>query len=330
MIEFAWPYLFLLVPLPWIIFKLLPENKFNENAALCVPDLNDFLCFQQQFVSTSTPKLKTCIALLMWLALLTSAARPQWVGNVVEIPQSGRDLMLAVDLSGSMQMKDFEINGQITDRLTALKFIASDFIERRKGDRIGLILFGSNAYLQTPLTFDITTVKQLLMEAAVGLAGNETAIGDAIGIAIKQLRDSAQDSRVLILMTDGNNNVGELTPEKAAEIASHEKLKIHTIAIGSDQMMVQTIFGPRNISPSVQIDEKALKMVAEKTGGQYFRAHNTKELVQIYRHIDQLDRIEHESQYYRPTDEVYYWPLLIALMFAGILMCYEWKIRCRG
>lgn len=329
MIEFAWPYVFLLIPLPWMVYKFLPSSKGSEHAALKVPEINDFDQFQHAS-SSSFPKLKTAFVFLLWLALLTSAARPQWIGRQVEIPQNGRDLMLAVDLSGSMQMKDFEIKGQMTDRLTALKIIASDFIERRKGDRLGLILFGSQAYLQTPLTFDISTVKQLLMESAVGLAGNETAIGDAIGLAVKQLRDSPEASRVLILLTDGNNNAGELTPEKAAEIASHAKLKVHTVAIGAKNMTVNTIFGQRQINPSAEIDEKALKLVAEKTGGEYFRAYNTKELVQIYNHIDQLESIERTKQYYRPTEEMYFWPLLAALIGFGLLMCYEWIKRWRA
>lgn len=325
MIEFAWPYAFLLIPLPWIIYKLLPPSTFNKQAALRVPDLHDFHHFQQRSF-LSSPKFKTLFVFLIWLALLTSAARPQWIGNMVEIPQSGRDLMLAVDLSGSMQIKDFEINDQHTDRLTALKLIVSDFIDRRKGDRIGLILFGSQAYLQTPLTFDIATVKQLLMESSVGLAGNETAIGDAIGLAVKQLRDTPQESRVLILITDGNHNTGELLPEKAAEIAAHEKLKIHSIAIGAKQMVVQTFFGPKQIANS-DIDEKTLQMVAEKTGGQYFRAYNTSELVKIYQFIDQLESIKQTSQFYRPTDEIYHWPLGLAMIGFGLLMCNEWFRR---
>lgn len=325
MIEFAWPYIFLLSPIPWVIYKLLPTAKHQENAALRVPELNDFSSFQQQ--RSSIPKFKTFFAFLIWLMLLTSAARPLWVGETIEIPQSGRDLMLAVDLSGSMQIKDFEINKQFTDRLTALKFIASDFIDRRKGDRIGLILFGTQAYLQTPLTFDVSTVKQLLMEAEVGFAGTETAIGDAIGLAVKQMRESPHASRVLILLTDGNNNAGQLTPEKAAEIASHEKLKVHTVAIGAQSMVVHTPFGVRHVKPSANIDEKALKMVAEKTGGNYFRAHNTQELAQIYRHIDQLETIEQNAHYYRPTDEIYFWPLLIALIGAGGLLCLR---NCKG
>lgn len=322
MIEFAWPYLFLLIPLPWFVYRFFPASQLNENCALRIPELNDFLSFRQPS-ATSFPKLKAFAAFLIWLALLIAAARPQWVGIPVEIPQSGRDLMLAVDLSGSMQLQDFKINGHQTDRLTASKLIAGDFIERRKGDRIGLILFGSHAYLQTPLTFDLPTVKQLLMESAVGLAGVETAIGDAIGLAVKHLRDSPQESRVLILLTDGNNNAGQLAPEKAAEIASRINLKIHTVAIGAKERVVQSFFGPRRSQPSADIDEIALKMISEKTGGKYFRAYNTEELAQIYQEIDRLEAIERTNQYYRPTEEMYKWPLLAAVIGMAFMMGYE-------
>lgn len=319
MIEFVWPYIFLLIPLPWIIYKLLPASTRHKTSPLIMADLADVNHFQKAS-SLGISWFKMGLATLFWLALLTAAARPQFIGEPVEIPQSGRDLMLAVDLSGSMQIQDFEIKGKHTDRLTALKLIAGDFIERRKGDRIGLILFGSNAYLQSPLTFDTATAKQFLMEAEVGLAGKETAIGDAIGLAVKQLRDSPQDSRVLILLTDGNNNAGELTPEKAAEIASRANLKVHTVAIGANSMTVQTIFGPQLINPSADIDEKALKTVAEVTGGKYFRAYNTQELVHIYQAIDQLEPSEQAKHHFRPTDEVYFWPLLLALLFSALLI----------
>lgn len=323
-IEFAWPYLFFLIPLPWLVFKLLPASQYSEIAMLKVPAFSDFSLFQLPTSSSSTSKLKGCFLFLIWLALLTSGARPQWVGKAVELPQSGRDLMLAVDLSGSMQIQDFEINGKMIDRLSAIKIIASDFIERRQGDRIGLILFGSQAYLQTPLTFDTATVKQLLKETAVGLAGQETAIGDAIGLAVKQLRNKPQASKVLVLITDGVNNAGELTPEKAAEIAANEQLKIHTIAIGSKERPVQTVFGARMLFPNGEIDEKALKGVAEKTGGEYFRAYDSQDLAQIYRHIDQLEQHEQANQYYRPIQEIYYWPLCVALACLAMLMSYEW------
>ncbi|MFI0434318.1 MAG: VWA domain-containing protein [Parachlamydiaceae bacterium] len=327
MIEFAWPLIFLLLPLPLLINRWLTVQKLQAEAALIVPDLDDFTGFKKDH-SSSFPKFKTVLAALMWSALIAAAARPQWAGELVELPKTGRDLMLAVDLSGSMQMKDFEVNRQMVDRLTALKIVAGEFIERRKGDRIGLILFGSNAYLQAPLTFDTETVKQLLMESAVGLAGNETAIGDAIGLAIKQMRNpnntssdhDGSDHQVLILLTDGINNAGELTPERAAEIASHVKLKIYTIAIGSKDMMIQTVFGPRKIDPSANLDENTLQLIAQKTGGKYFRAYDTKELAQIYHEIDQLEAIEKTKEYYRPIEEVYYWPLLFSLICSILLL----------
>lgn len=321
MIEFAWPYVFLLIFVPFLVYRFMPAAHFKENVSLLVPELTDFSAFTNPSQKISS-KLKSSCLFLIWIALLCAAARPQWIGNMVEIPRSGRDLMLAVDLSGSMQIKDFKIKNQLTDRLTALKLIASDFLERRKGDRVGLILFGSQAYLQAPLTFDVTTVKQLLMETAVGLAGQETAMGDAIGLAIKHLRDSPQSSRVLILITDGVNNTGELKPEKAAEIAAHEKLKIHTIAIGSDQQQFQSIFG-RGVVMSGEIDEETLKLVAEKTGGHYFRAYNTDELVKIYQHIDTLEKREQANIFYRPTVEIYYWALAAALAGIALLMIYE-------
>jgi Ca-activated chloride channel homolog len=320
MIEFAWPYLFLLLPLPFLLALLWPKKKVSETAALKVPELEDFTPFQHAKALQRGGYFPLLLSTLAWIALVTAAARPQWIGEPIDIPQTGRDLMLAVDLSGSMMINDFEVKGQAVDRLSALKMILGDFIDRRKGDRLGLILFGSQAYLQTPLTFDATTVKQLLMEAVVGLAGKETALGDAIGLAVKQLRDSPQESRVLILFTDGNNNTGELVPEKAAELAANAQLKVHTVAIGSNEAMVQTLFGARRVHPSADIDETALKMIAEKTGGQYFRAYDTKDLVKIYQKLDQIERIEHESKTFRPTDEIYFYPLMAALFLLGSLI----------
>ncbi len=319
MIEFAWPCVFFMLILPFVIYRFFPPSDWNESSRLKVPAMEDFECFKNPS-PLSLSKISLLLSSLIFLLLVSAAARPQIISDVIEIPQSGRDLMLAVDLSGSMQIKDFEINGKWTDRLTALKLIAGDFIDKRKGDRIGLILFGAESYLQAPLTFDTTTVKQLLMETEVGLAGNETAMGDAIGLAIKQLRDSQEKSRVLILLTDGNNNAGFLSPEKAAEIAAHEKLKIHTVAIGSkgkaNPFFQQTMNGS-------QIDEKALQSISEKTGGSYFRAYNTQELVQIYKKIDQLESIEKNNQQYRPVREIYYWPLLAALTCIGLLLFYK-------
>jgi Ca-activated chloride channel family protein len=227
--------------------------------------------------------------------------------------------LLAVDLSGSMEEQDFKINNQRVDRLTAAKWVAGDFIQRRVGDRVGLILFGTQAYLQTPLTFDRKTVLTLLNESAIGLAGDNTAIGDAIGLAVKRLKGQTDASRVLILMTDGANTAGEVTPLKAAELAADNRLKIYTVGIGADEMVVRGFFGSHRVNPSRDLDENTLVKIAETTGGRYFRARNTDELNNIYMLLDKLEPVEKDKQYFRPRREWFFWPLAIALLImAGL------------
>ena len=243
------------------------------------------------------------------------------MGEPVEQAISGRDLMLAVDLSASMEEQDFFINKQAVDRLTAIKSVASDFINRRVGDRVGLVLFGTQAYLQTPLTFDRKTVQTLLDEAVIGLAGDNTAIGDAIGLAVKRLKNQPSDSRVLILLTDGANTAGEVTPIKAAELAAANHLKIYTIGVGADEMIVRSFFGNRKVNPSRDLDENTLVKVAESTGGRYFRARNTDELNNIYMLLDKLEPVEKDKQYFRPRKELYVWPLGLASALV-LLICW--------
>jgi len=253
--------------------------------------------------------------------LVLAVSRPQWLGEPIEQTVSGRDLMMAVDLSGSMEEQDFVINKRSVDRLTAAKGVASDFINRRAGDRVGLILFGSQAYLQTPLTFDRKTVMTLLNESVIGLAGDNTAIGDAIGLGVKRLKNQQVNSRVLILLTDGANTAGEVAPLKAAELAAEHQLKIYTIGIGADEMVVRSFFGSHKVNPSQDLDEATLTAISDKTGGVYFRARNTDELDKIYRLLDQLEPVEKDKQYFRPRAELYYWPLSVALMLsAGIAL----------
>ncbi len=232
---------------------------------------------------------------------------------------TGRDLMLAVDLSDSMRISDFKIADREVNRLTATKYVASQFIERRVGDRLGLVLFGSQAYLQTPLTFDTRTVNQLLQESAIGLAGERTAIGDAIGLALKRLDQSPQTSRVLVLMTDGANTAGEVTPIKAAQLAAERELKIYTIGIGADEQIKSTWFGVRKINPSAQLDEATLKTIANSTGGRYFRARDTEELEQIYQLLDELEPLGFDQQSLRPVHALFYWPLAAALILASLI-----------
>jgi len=318
MIHFEWPWLLAALPLPLLIRWLFPENKPAEQAALKVPFLDDFSDVETRSVA-QTQAWPVWLAALAWLLLVIACARPQWLGEPIEQAVSGRDLMLAVDLSGSMEEQDFVINKRAVDRLTAAKMVATDFINRRVGDRVGLILFGTQAYLQTPLTFDRKTVMTLLNEAVIGLAGDNTAIGDAIGLAVKRLKNEQTNSRVLVLMTDGANTAGEVSPLKAAELAAANHLKIYTIGIGADEMIVRSFFGNRKVNPSRDLDESTLIKIAEMTGGHYYRARNTDELNNIYMRLDELEPVEKDKQYFRPRSELYFWPLSLALALAAVI-----------
>ena len=320
MIQFEWVWVFLALPLPLLVRYLTPPAQSDRDAALRVPFIEDFENIGATGSIRFGSRTALALALLAWALLVTAAARPQWIGDPVELPTSGRDLMLAVDLSGSMEARDFELNGRAVDRLTATKAVAGEFIKRRQGDRLGLILFGENAYLQTPLTFDRQTVNTLLMESVIGLAGQTTAIGDAIGLAVKRLRENAVDSRVLVLLTDGANTAGEVSPVKAAELARSIDLKIYTIGVGADEMVVQSLFGQRRVNPSQDLDEETLREIADLTGGEYFRARNTQELERIYELLDELEPMEAEALSFRPTTALFFWPLGIALAVGALLM----------
>jgi len=320
MISFAWPWVAILLPLPILIRFLLSPLESKNEAALRVPFLSEFSAKSEIEHIVDVKQRIFWFAILIWLLLIAAAMRPQWLGDTIEIPVSGRDLMLAVDLSGSMKEKDFIINGKRVDRLDAIKNVAGEFITRRVGDRIGLILFGEQAYLQTPLTFDRTTVSTLLYESVIGLAGKSTAIGDAIGLAVKRLRDQDEESRVLILLTDGANTAGAVDPLAAADLAAREGLKIYTIGIGADEMIVRSFFGSRRVNPSANLDEKTLHAIADKTGGQYFRARDTEQLEQIYNLLDELEPVEKDVQRFRPQSALFFWPLSLAFILILFLL----------
>jgi Ca-activated chloride channel family protein len=309
----AWPLLLLAWPLPWLLRKLLPVAQPRSISALRVPWFADVS-------GTGTGWMKqpllAAVAAVVWSLLLLAAARPQWVGEIESLPVTGRDLLLAVDVSGSMDTQDMFLNSNPVNRLIVVKKVAGEFIQRRQGDRVGLILFGSRAYLQTPLTFDTETTATLLDESEIGLAGRETAIGDAIGLAVKRLRDDAAADRVLILLTDGANTSGEVQPLQATEFAAREGLKIYTVGVGADEMMVQDFFGARVVNPSADLDEDTLRAIAERTGGAYFRARDAEGLAEIYRLIEELEPVESDQETIRPVDELFYWPLGVATVLA--------------
>jgi Ca-activated chloride channel family protein len=318
----AWPWMLLALPLPWLVRRFMPAARRQREAALRVPDLHAFDALADRSDAEQLANWRFWLAAAAWVLLVLAAARPERIGEDVEVPVSGRNLMLAVDLSGSMDAKDFELGGRRVDRLTATKAVASDFIRRREGDRIGLILFGERAYLQAPLTLDRETVNTLLMESFIGLAGEKTAIGDAITLAVKRLYEQGAEAseQVLVLLTDGANTAGAIDPIKAAELAADIGLRIYTIGIGADQMLVPSITGLlRSVNPSADLDEATLTRIARLTGGHYFRARDTAALQEIYHMLDELEPVAEPEAGFRPVRALFYWPLAGAFALAASL-----------
>ena len=303
----AWPWVLLALPLPWIARALLPQAQGLSQAGLRVPTLENFETLRDRSDAEQLLNWRFWVAVVAWLLLVLAAARPERIGEELDVPVSGRNLMLAVDLSGSMDQKDFELGNRRVDRLTATKAVASDFIERREGDRIGLILFGERAYLQVPLTLDRETVNVLLMEA--------------ITLAVRRVHEQPEEAgdQVLVLLTDGANTAGEVEPLKAAQLAQQVGLRIYTIGIGAEQLEVASLIGGRRrINPSADLDEETLTQIAELTGGRYFRATDTASLQDIYRLVDELEPVEEPESGFRPVKSLYFWPLggALVLVFA--------------
>jgi len=309
----AWPWLLLLAPVPWLLRLLLPASPSGDLQALRVPWFSAVAGGKAGWMRRP---LLALVATLVWLLLVLAASRPQWIGEIESLPVTGRDLLLAVDISGSMDTQDMVLNKTAVNRLKVVKKVAGEFIQRRHGDRVGLILFGSRAYLQTPLTFDTETTATLLDESEIGLAGRETAIGDAIGLAVKRLRDDAAADRVLVLLTDGANTSGEVQPLQASGFAARDGLTVYTVGVGADEMMVQDFFGSRVVNPSADLDEDTLRAIAEQTGGRYFRARDAESLEKIYEILDELEPVESDVEIIRPVDELFYWPMGLAYVLA--------------
>lgn len=314
MFDLAFPWALVLLPLPLLIGWLLPRVADVVPVSLAVP-FYDALASSISQKKHDVLNIKPLYYLaLIWICLVLAAAGPRWVGAPIPLSRDGHNLMLVLDLSGSMELDDMELHGRPATRLSVVKSAAKQFVAKRSGDRIGLILFGSRAYLQTPLTYDHHNVLQRLDEAIVGLAGNTTSIGDALGLAVKRLQHAAAKSRVIILLTDGANNSGVLTPMKAAQLALMDQIKIYTIGLGSERASRR--FGNLfyGMNPSADLDETTLKKLAKKTGGRYFYATDPKSLNEIYQMINQLETVQQEESTIRPQQEYYPWLLALACM----------------
>jgi len=314
MIALDWPWALVALPLPLLARFLLAPARPAAGRALRLPLLQP-LSAMEAGAAAGRGSMRQVLSWLAWLLLVVAAARPQWLGDPVSLPVSGRDLMLAVDVSGSMEQPDYTLDGRPVSRLDVVKAVAGRFIEHREGDRLGLILFGSRAYLQTPLTYDRITVQTMLGEAVIGLAGRETAIGDSIALAVKRLREQPEDNRVLILLTDGTNTAGSLSPLDAARLASSAGVRIYTIGIGGGPVGLRTPFGML-MQRGGDLDPDTLRAVAEETGGRFFEATDTDELESVYDELDRLEPSVRDTRTYRPMRALYVWPAGAALLLS--------------
>ncbi len=310
----AWPWLLAALPLPVLMYWWPQRNA--SAAALRVP----YAAAQLQALGAGGAGRGLGIGrLLLWLAwacLCLAAARPQQLGEAITPPQQGRQMMLAVDVSGSMSQADMLLGHTVVERLTAAKAVLADFLDRRAGDRVGLLIFGERAYTLTPLTSDLASVRQQLGDSVVGLAGRETAIGDAIALAVKRLREQPKGQRVLILLTDGISNAGVLEPLRAAELAKAEGVRVYTVAFGGDGGF--SMFGVQIAPGEDPVDEATLQKIAALTGGRAFRARNTDELAGIYAELQRLEPVASAGPAVRPRIERYAWPLALAMLLGAL------------
>lgn len=319
----AWPWMLLLLPLPWLTRRWLPP--VGSSATLRVPSVSEFgEPDGRRREAASVPArrigIRARVATCTWLLLVLAASRPLGPPDPQQLPVSGRELMIAIDVSASMSTPDLRLDGRSVERLEAARELARGFLAGRDGDRVGLIVFGNQAYLHTPLTFDRDAVDAALGETAVGMAGRETALGDAIMLAANRLREFGDSARVLILLTDGVQTAGETAVQQAAWIAAREGLRVHVVGIGAQRMRVATPEGIREIDPSRELDEAALAAIADRTGGSYQRATDAEALAAFYRRVDALEPIDHGTAAVWRQHELYAWPLGLALLLAAGLV----------
>ncbi|MGB3127526.1 MAG: VWA domain-containing protein [Pseudomonas sp.] len=308
--QLDYPWLLLLLPLPWLAYRYLPPYQ-EARSAVRVP----FFGGMSQAVGGSPSasgvrnnRSQLVLNLLVWALLVLAIARPVWVEQPIERQQPVRDLMLAIDISQSMETQDFtDANGQKINRLAAVKGVVHDFIQRRKDDRIGLILFGSGAYPQAPLTLDHTSLSLLLDDSGIGMAGPNTAIGDAIGLGLKLLDQAHEPEKVLILLTDGNDTSSAIAPDHAAEMAAAKGVVIHTIGIGDPQA-----------TGEAKVNLSALQDIASTTGGRYFRAEDRDSLSQVYTTLDTITPHQVKTLSHQPKRDLYWWPLSAALALLAL------------
>ena len=308
MIELAYPWLLLILPLPLLVTLFFPAHR-EQKSALQVPFFNRLVELTGEQPSKGAVILQRMHfqqiwLLCSWVLIVVAMTKPEHIGEPVVIEKSGRDLMVAVDLSGSMEATDFLNNkDQHVDRLTAVKLVLEEFVAQREHDRLGLIVFGDAPFLQAPFTEDHKTWLALLRETEIGMAGLSTALGDAIGLSIKSFSNSDTDNKVLIILTDGNDTGSQVPPVEAVKVAKQYGVTIYTIAIGDPET-----------ADEEALDIDTLQRLSEITDGAYYQALDRTQLQKIYQRITELEPELFESLSYRPRQNLYYYPLAIVLV----------------
>ena len=313
MIRFEDPWLFIFLIL--IPLFILYQWKGSGRSQVKFSSLDDLKMLKR----SSSLIFRHSLLILRTLAivlLVAALARPQSGTQATEVLTEGIDIILCLDTSGSMRALDFKWKSERQNRLQVVKRVVNNFIKERKNDRIGMVVFGEEAFTQCPLTLDYGVLLNFLDQVEIGMAGDSTAIGSALGICVKRLKDLAAKDKVVILLTDGRNNAGTLPPRTAAEIADTYDIKIYTIGVGTEgevPFLVDTLFGKKYVYQRVDLDESTLKEIAKTTGGTYFKATNTKALEEIYSQIDELEKTKVEVKEYMEYQELFHWFLLPGL-----------------
>ncbi|MGL6260961.1 VWA domain-containing protein [Vibrio sp. WXL210] len=306
--EFAW--LLLLLPLPWLVRHVLPMAEPEQ--ILQIGRLPS-----EMKSGKRQDKRSMLLLFAAWFFLVIALAKPVWLGESIPTPMEHRDVMLVVDLSGSMDIEDMNaLDGAPISRMTAMKAVLSDFVRHRQGDRLGLVLFADHGYLHTPLTLDLHSLEQQIADLSLGLVGYMTAIGEGVAIATKTFIDSDASQRVMVLLSDGSNTIGAVEPMAAAELAKESGVTIYSVGLGAESMLVENVFGELyETNPAWDLDEELLTDMAELTGGEYFRARNQDELAKVYSMIDGLEPISDAEQTWQPRYDLFMDPLLVSLLF---------------
>lgn len=315
---FVWPFAFFLIALPVLVrLFIMPAKGADDmlSVALRVPFFEKTKGFEATGIVHLPNKTVGVFLSIAWAFFVLACMRPIAFLDTAPIDRRARNIMLVVDTSGSMNQEDFLIKETPVSRLYIVKQVVDGFIKNRPEDNLGLVIFGSEAYTYAPLSFDKQTLRSLFSEVSAGIAGETTAIGDALTMAVQDVSGVPNDSKIVILLSDGYDNASVVPVEKALEIAKKQNVKVYTVGVGSDVQMANTFMGLVPVNPSADLDEKTLKRIAKQTGGKYFRAKSTKQLQEVYEDINSLERVKAEDITARPRVELFYLPLLFAMGF---------------